>query len=94
MENTYAWIIDTAISREYSKIWEKIIILNIIMLLIDWPEDPKRDSNRWPAIILAVKRIAKVNGRITRLIVSIIVINGISIIGVPWGVRWVNKSLI
>ena len=64
------------------------------MLLIDWPEDPKRDSNKCPAIILAVRRIAKVNGRIISLIVSIIVINGISTTGVPCGVRWVNKSLI
>lgn len=63
------------------------------MLLIISPDDPKRDRSRWPAIIFAVSRIANVIGRITNLIDSIITINGIRIKGVPWGVRWVKRSL-
>ena len=47
------------------------------------PDLPKRDRRRCPAIILAESRIAKVNGRIKRLIDSIITMKGIRIIGVP-----------
>jgi len=84
---------DTEISRINSKICEKIMILKMIVLLIDWPDDPKRDRRRWPAIMLAVSRIDRVRGRIINLIDSIITINGIKINGVPWGVRCLNKSL-
>lgn len=44
-------------------------------------------------IIFALNRIAKVNGRIINLIDSIITINGINILGVPWGVKWANILL-
>lgn len=57
------------------------------------PEEPNKDSSKWPAIILAVKRIARVNGRIINLIDSIITIKGIRIKGVPWGVKCDKKSL-
>lgn len=71
------------------------MIIEIIIrdLLIEFPVDPRRQSNKWPAIMLAVSRIAKVKGRINKLIDSIITINGIRINGVPWGVRWDIKSL-
>lgn len=46
--------------------------------------------SKWPAIILAVKRIAKVVGRMIFLIVSIKTINGIKIVGVSWGIMWIN----
>lgn len=59
-----------------------------------WPDDPSNDSSKCPAIILAVRRIAKVKGRIIRLIDSIITIKGIRMKGVPWGVRWEKKSFI
>ena len=39
---------------------------------------------------MAVNRTAKVPGRIILLIVSIITINGIKILGVPWGIIWAN----
>ena len=48
---------------------------------------PNRVRRRWPAIILAERRIAKVPGRIVFLIVSIITINDISADGVPWGTK-------
>lgn len=51
---------------------------------------PRRVRRRWPAIILAESRIAKVPGRIIFLIVSIQTIKGIRIGGVPWGTKWVN----
>lgn len=47
-------------------------------------------NNKWPAIIFAVNRIARVPGRITFLIVSIHTIKGISTPGVPRGTRWLN----
>lgn len=47
------------------------------------PVFPNKVIKRWPAIILAVNRIAKVPGRIKLLIVSIHTINDISIAGVP-----------
>lgn len=65
----------------------------IIKLLIDSPDDPRRDSNRCPAIMFAVSRIAKVNGRIISLIDSIITIKGIKIKGVPCGVKCENRSV-
>lgn len=60
-------------------------------LLIDWPVEPNKDNNKWPAIIFAVKRIAKVKGRIISLMVSIITIKDINKKGVPWGVKWANR---
>lgn len=47
-------------------------------------------NNKCPAIILAVNRTAKVPGRIIFLIVSINTIKGIKILGVPWGIIWIN----
>jgi hypothetical protein len=64
-----------------------IIKIKINGLEINCPEEPRRERRRCPAIILAVKRIAKVKGRIINLIDSIITIKGIRIIGVPWGVK-------
>jgi len=55
-----------------------MIILNFC------PEDPIRDINKCPAIILAINRIVNITRRIIRLIVSITVINGIKIKGVRW----------
>lgn len=65
----------------------------MIILLIVSPDEPKSDKSKWPAIILAVKRIAKVKGRIINLMDSISTIKGIKIKGVPFGVRWQKKSV-
>lgn len=46
-----------------------------------------KDTSKCPAIILAANRIAKVNGRIKALIVSISTIKGISTEGVPLGIK-------
>lgn len=54
------------------------------------PVLPKRVSNKWPAIMLAARRTARVPGRITFLIVSINTIKGMSTDGVPWGTKWAN----
>lgn len=51
---------------------------------------PNKVNNKWPAIILAHKRIANVPGRIIFLIISIQTINDIRVGGVPWGTRWIN----
>lgn len=58
------------------------------------PEDPRRDNNKCPAIILAVKRIDSVIGRIISLIDSIITIKGIKSQGVLDGVKWENISVV
>lgn len=84
---------ETEISRINSKIWIKSIIKMIGIKLISWPDLPNKDRSKWPAIILAESRIAKVNGRIKRLIDSIITIKGIKIKGVPMGVRCARRSL-
>lgn len=57
------------------------------------PDEPKRVRRRCPAIMLAVKRMERVNGRMINLIDSMITINGIRINGVPMGVRWVSSIL-
>lgn len=54
------------------------------------PIFPSKVRSKCPAIILAVSRIVNVRGRIIFLIDSIQIINGINIIGVPWGTRWIN----
>jgi len=55
----------------------------IIKLLMRSPEDPNKVNNKCPAIILAVRRIANVRGRMINLIDSIKTIKGIKINGVP-----------
>lgn len=55
---------------------------------------PSKVSSKWPAIIFAVSRTASVPGRIRLLIVSMITINGISNVGVPWGTRCSNIWLV
>ena len=72
-----------------SRIWvirRTLIIVN----LIEGPVLASKVKSRWPAIILAARRTARVPGRIIFLIVSISTINGISSPGVPWGTRWAN----
>ena len=51
---------------------------------------PKSVSRRWPAIMFAASRTARVPGRIMFLIVSIKTIRGISGAGVPAGTRCAN----
>jgi hypothetical protein len=55
---------------------------------------PRRVNSRWPAIIFAVKRTASVPGRIKLRIVSMITINGISIVGAPCGTGCSNMWLV
>lgn len=56
----------------------------------EFPVFPNNVNKRCPAIIFAESRIANVPGRMMFLIVSINTINGIKIVGVPWGIRWIN----
>lgn len=58
--------------------------------MIIGPVFPNKVNNKWPAIIFAANRTARVNGRIIFLIVSMHTIKGIRIGGVPWGTRWAN----
>jgi hypothetical protein len=62
--------------------------------LIDGPLFPSKVSSWCPAIIFAVNRTATVRGRIRLLIVSMMTINGISIVGVPWGTKCSNIWLV
>lgn len=55
---------------------------------------PNNVKSKCPAIILADSRTAKVPGRITFLIVSIITIKGIKTDGVPWGTKWANMCFV
>jgi len=73
---------DTANSR----MDKKTIIMGIA--IIDLKEDaisPRRFINKWPAIMLAVKRIVRVIGRIKFLVISIRIIKLIRGNGVPDG---------
>jgi len=54
---------------------------------------PKRVSRRCPAIMLADRRIARVRGRITFLMVSITTMKDIRAEGVPCGTKWANIEL-
>lgn len=82
-------MIATADSRTNKAIW--VIKSKVIIIWdIDGPVLPNKVNKRWPAIIFAVKRTAKVPGRIILLIVSIQTMKGIKILGVPWGTKWAN----
>lgn len=52
---------------------------------------PIRWINRCPAVILAVSRIARAIGWISRLIVSITISMGMRGRGVPWGRKWASE---
>lgn len=58
------------------------------------PALPSRVRSKCPATILAVKRIAKVPGRIIFLVVSIRTIKGISTGGVPCGTKCANMCTV
>jgi hypothetical protein len=79
----------TADSNIKSKSWVKI---NKEINIVDkeFPVFPNKVKSKCPAIIFAESRTAKVPGRITFLIVSIITIKGIKTEGVPWGTKWAN----
>lgn len=46
--------------------------------------------NRWPAVMLAVSRTPRATGRMSKLTVSIMIINGISGVGEPSGSMWAS----
>ena len=46
-----------------------------------------KEINKWPAIMFAASRMARVKGRIIVLTVSITTIKGINTEGVPLGIR-------
>lgn len=83
----------TADSKINNKIWiiNKRLKINILAL---GPVFPSKVISKWPAIILAANRTAKVPGRIIFLIVSIITIKGIRTGGVPCGTKWANICMV
>lgn len=87
--NTYAWIIATATSRIVNK--NRIVEVNkaTVGMMVKRTNAAVAISciRRWPAVRLAVSRTPKANGRINRLIVSIIIRIGIKGVGVPSGRR-------
>lgn len=87
--NTYDWIIATAASRISSRICAVISTVSIVCLM-DGPLFPSSVNSRCPAIMFAVKRTASVPGRIRFLMVSMITMNGINMVGVPWGTKCSN----
>jgi len=62
--------------------------------LMDGPLFSSRIRTKCPTTMFAVKRAASVPGRIRLLIVSIITMNSISIVGVPWGTECSNIWLV
>ena len=90
VENTYAWIRATALSRIIiilAPVKHKINTGCLLRAGIHTSE-----INRWPATILAANRTDKVIGRIKTLTTSINTINEINPIGVPIGTRWTKNS--
>jgi hypothetical protein len=55
---------------------------------------PNKFSSKCPAILFAVKCTASVTGRIRFLIISMITINDINIVGVPWGTKCLDICLV
>ncbi len=67
-------------------VWPNVTI--IIDELINTIWDLIKDIIKWPAVMLAIRRTANVNGRIILLISSINTINIIRLNGVPEGTKW------
>jgi len=93
MEITYDWMKATAVSKINNASWIKIKI-EINRRDMEDPVFPNKVKIKWPAIMLADKRTAKVPGRIIFLIVSIQIIKGIRMEGVPEGTKCVNMWLV
>ena len=49
--------------------------------------------SRWPAVRLAVRRTPKASGRMSRLVVSIMIRAGIRGVGVPSGSKWPREAV-
>ena len=79
----------TAASKIRRRICAVISTVSRVWFILG-PLFPRRVSSRCPAIMFAVSRTASVPGRIRFLIVSMITMNGISIVGVPCGTRCSN----
>jgi len=90
IENTYAWIIATASSKIVRINLPGMAIMNLVLVLIIKP--PKRLINRCPAIMLAVKRMDNVTGRIILLTNSIKTMKFIRGTGVPLGMVWITMD--
>lgn len=78
------------------RIVNKTRIMNVIraVLINARLAPPIRWINRWPAVILAVGRIANAMGWMDKLMVSIITNTGLSGTGVPWGRKWAGDALV
>lgn len=83
----------TAVSRIISITCDIIKGSNIIMDICG-PLFPNSVSNKWPAIMFAASRTDKVMGRIMFLIISIITMNGIRALGVPFGTKCAKASIV
>jgi len=90
VKNTYAWIIETPISRRFIN---RIVTTLATFSLIDMIRDTKMERRRCPAVMLAISRTERVTGRIKILIVSIRTMNGIKIGGVPCGSIDLNDDI-
>jgi hypothetical protein len=87
--NTYDWMIATADFKTNRRICA-VIKIHIRDCLIVSPLFPSSFNKRYPAIIFAVNRTARVPGRIIFLTVSIHTMNSISAAGFPCGTRCSN----
>lgn len=86
--NTYAWIIDTAVSNINNVI--NGMMDGIVLLIDDSMKFLRRSIIRCPAVMLAVNRIDNVIGRIIFLIISIKNMKFIKWVGVLRGIVWIN----
>lgn len=92
MENTYAWIIATASSKVVRINLPGIAKINLDLVISI--KSPNRLIRRWPAIMLAVKRMDSVIGRIILLTSSISTMKFMSGAGVPLGMVWITIDFV
>lgn len=90
VENTYAWIRATALSKIIITLAPAKQILMAGNLLREGMHT--KEISKCPATIFAAKRTDKVIGRIITLTSSIITIRQISPSGVPYGTKWTRNS--
>lgn len=93
IENTYAWIMATAVSSVIRRNCVDKVMRNRLMGLPGM-RFLRRVNKRCPAIMLAASRTERVMGRMILLVISIMIIKGIRGVGVPNGTRWARKLVI
>lgn len=91
---TYAWIMATATSKMVSRSRISVVRMDTVGIIGSKAVVAVEMSwiSKWPAVRFAVRRTPRARGRMSRLVVSIMIKAGIKGVGVPSGRRWPSEA--